>query len=90
MSDKKGDSFLTCMQACDTITLMAEMDFSSLVTNIGELADACVIILQTRLSDLPEDMVEPIARVQYAVADMLGIGVYESLNSGTRAEIFDV
>lgn len=75
------------MQACDTIVLMSGMDINNLITNSGEFAGACAVILETKLTELPDDMVTPIAELQMAIVEMLGIGVYENFNSGPWASL---
>ena len=93
MESKKSDGFLTCMQACDTISLMCGMDFNSLITNSKEFMDACVVVLETKMSDLPIYMIKPIMKVQDDIAQMLGwerVKTGEGINGSSWAAILDV
>ena len=90
MESKKSDGFLTCMQACDTISLMCGMDFNSLIANSKEFTDACAVVLETKLSGLPVDMIGPIAHVQKTIREFLGIEANEGFNSSTGTKILYV
>ena len=91
MELEKSDGFLTCMQACDTISLMCGMDYNSLIANSKEFTDACAVILKTKLSDVPESHVIFVTRMKSAVVEFLGIeGIYENLNSSAGAKVFNL
>lgn len=87
MDTKKDDGFLTCLEACDTIAMLAEVDFETLMMNSVQLCEAFTIILDMDLTELPEYAVTPVAKMQKVVYEFLGIealGDYENFNSSTR------
>lgn len=90
MSAKLDDSFLTCMQACDTIALVGEMGVDGIVSHYDELMWAITVVLQTEITDLPDYMWESISELQGTLVDMLGVEVYENLNSSARSEVLYV
>jgi len=91
MEEKIDDGFLTCMQACDTISLMLGMDINSLIANGLEFTKAIAIVLNTDIKKLPVGMVKPIANVQSAILEFLeGNRENEDFNSGPWAKILNV
>ena len=90
MDKKLDDSFLTCVQACDTIILLAGMDIKSLLANSSEFVAACTTVLGVRLTELPDSMVDAIAKLQIEIIALLGQDVYEDFNGSSRPDILYV
>ena len=58
MKEKNGDSFLTCIDACATIHTMFGMPIEIALTNYQELSAAFDDVLDTKIDDIPENMLK--------------------------------
>ena len=69
--DKKDDSFLTCLEACDTIMLFSQVDNRAIVENIPSIAQAMQDIWDTDMEDVPEGLRHYVLKVKGAIAEFV-------------------
>ena len=90
MDTEKEDSFLTCMEACDTIMLYGDMDINWVLANSGKIYDAFITLLNTDISELPDNVVMPILEVKSKILKYFGKDNYADYGGGPRAKVLHV
>ena len=73
MDGEKRDSFLTCMEACDTIMLFSQVDNRAIVENIPAIAMAMQDIWNTDMDEVPDSLKYYVLKVKGAIAEFVGL-----------------
>jgi hypothetical protein len=82
LTEENDDSFLTCLNACATITTLSGLPAKEANAHFTEVVDALAKIWNVRLDDIPEDLVVPYFKLRATVAEAIGYK-YENYGSGT-------
>lgn len=86
LTEENDDSFLTCLNACATITTLSGLPPKEANAYFLEVVDALAKIWNVRLDDVPEDLVIPYFKLRAAVADAIGYK-YENYGSSSWPKV---